>query len=291
MKNSLAKVFIFAVFILQGFVFPAGRGIESFAYQENRQYEIKPWHVGQFVIYKIITMENDGGDNRYKISIVGEENIEGQKYFWEQIDVWESVEEYGYNRIDKKLKKSISLKALVLPEETSSFENDPAGFISKGVFPAGAIKLSLRVGDGDWYDIKPESFLAGPDILSDTPYKATPHARGCINFSKLEVFEFPQIIDVPAGKIPCYHFSVCTRPNEKYWDEGFDLWRSGDIPVIGLVKMDFSITQYWQKRDFKKEKTSRGGILSFFKSLYGKRVVGRMRSDTCTMLLIDYGPR
>lgn len=248
-----------------------------FADQESEPFKIKPWSVGQFVVYQITSFEGEDADNRYQISLIGEEVINGKRYFWEKIDIWESLVTYGYNSINKELVKNISFKALVPAADYNSFMMNASDFISNGIFPGKAIKLSVQINDGPWKDIQAKDFFNHQDVIEDTPYSVTPYAKGRIDFSKLKIDTVLRSVTVPAGKIYCYHFYVNTEIDEEYWDEGFDLWRSQDIPILGLVRMQFSKTLFWEKWKLKNQNI--------------KKVSGRMRPDDCIMSLIDYGPK
>ncbi|MCX5700975.1 MAG: hypothetical protein NTZ63_05490 [Candidatus Omnitrophica bacterium] len=248
-----------------------------FADQEIEPFKIKPWSVGQFVVYQITSFEGEDADNRYQISLIGEEVINGKRYFWEKIDIWESLVTYGYNSINKELVKNISFKALVPAADYNSFMMNASDFISNGIFPGKAIKLSVQINDGPWKDIQAKDFFNHQDVIEDTPYSVTPYAKGRIDFSKLKLDTVLRSVTVPAGEIYCYHFYVNTEIDEEYWDEGFDLWRSQDIPILGLVRMQFSKTLFWEKWKLKNQNI--------------KKVLGRMRPDDCIMSLIDYGPK
>ena len=251
--------------------------------EAQNPYAVKPWEVGQSVLYQIITMEGESAWNRYKISITGQEEISGKHYFWVQIDISEGEIVHGHNTIDRKLTRNISFKALVPPKGSDVFFNDPAGFISTGISPSEAIKLFVRVGKSLWSEEDPKAFFQHQDVLESTPYSQTPHAKAKIDFGKLKVDRDLSDVTVPAGAIPSWHFFVKTTPDEEYWQEGFDLWRSAEIPILGLVKMEFSKTDYWEKAAYQNGLAHR--------RLFSQRVPGRTRPDTCTILLLDYEPK
>ena len=282
---------LFALFFIAGSIFLGIGACNSYADSGDACYEVKPWNVGQFVVYKIISMEGEDADNRYSICLDGQEEIDGKKYFWVKIDIWENIVSYGYNTIRSKLKKNISFKALIPPKDTVSFINNPPRFISSGVFPKGAKKLMVQVGEGKWHNVDPKSFFNHQEIIDSTPYSMTPHARGKINFGKLTIDKIPRVVQSPAGKIPCYRFSVDTKASDCYWDEGFYLWRSPKVPILGIVKMEFSRTRYWKKWAYKNSPSDEKTPLGYLKSLYKRRVPGRRRPDTVTIELVDYGSK
>lgn len=280
---------IFLQIFLSILMIISGVNEHAFAFSGESTFEIMPWRVGQYVTYKITTMEGEGLNNRYKITIVGEEEVDDKKYFWVQIDVYEEYFNYGYNTVRERLKKNVSFMELIPPLDTSTFAADPAKVISSGFFPNQAIKFSVQFDDNRWHNLDPSSFFSYQDVIEDTPYSLTPHAKGKINFRKLKIDNQPHIIRSPRGEISCYHFYVDTDIDEDYWDEGFDLWRSADVPILGMVKMEFSKTKYWQKWEHNNELQAKKGWLGILSNLYKKRVPGRRHPDTCTILLIDYG--
>ncbi len=251
--------------------------------EDQNPYAVKPWEVGQSVLYQIVTVEGESAGNRYKVSITGREEVSGKPYFWVKTDILEEEIIHGHNTIDRKVTQKISFKTLVPPKNSDVFIQDPAGFISNGISPLGAIKLFVQVGNGPWREEDPKTFFLHQDVLEDTPYSQTPDARAKIDFGKLKVSQGLSDITVPAGVIPSWHLFVKTAPDEEYWQEGFDLWRSAEIPILGLVKMEFSETGYWEKAAYKNS-------LAHTRFL-AQRVPGRMRPDTCTVLLLDYEPK
>lgn len=292
-KNSLHR-FIFILSIVIQLVTLNEVNNNCFASSANlpsSAYKVMPWSIGQYVVYKIISMEGEDSDNRYKICITGKEILHGKTYFWLRVDIFESVVYYGYDKITKYLKNNISFKALMLPKDTPSFINNPSDFIFSGIFPKEPIKFAVRIGEGAWHFVDAENFLSHNYIIEDTPYSLTPYYKGKINFTKLKIDEKPNIIDTPAGKFLCSHFFVNTDKKEEYWDEGFDLWRTEEVPITGLLKMDFSKTLYWEKWSYRSNGSIARTIFDYIKALYGRRVSGRREPDTCTILLLDYGPR
>lgn len=283
---------IIIIFLAMSSVFIFGKQAQCSAILEGSPYRIMPWHVGQFAVYQIISVEGEERENRYKVSIVGEEEINGKKYFWVKLDVWESYIEYGYNSKEKRFKKNISFKALVPPLNTEAFIDDPAGVIYHGIFPRHALKLAVQINEDNWLMVDPKDFFNHQQIIEDTPYSLTPHAEGTIDFTQLKIDKIPHTVKSPAGNVSCFRFFVDTKVNEPYWFEGFDLWRSPEIPILGLVKMEFSKTKYWKKWEYK-DKLQDGQIKKDWKwpftYLYKKRVPGRRNPDNCVMLLVEYG--
>ncbi len=289
MLNKLSFLKICSVFLFLVLILSVEK--DCFAAQKTEPYEIIPWQVGQYAVYQIITMEGEGRGNRYKISIVGEETLNGEKLYWLQLDIYEEITVYGYNTVKKELVKNISFKSLSKPKDTLSFIRDPAVFISEGIFPDSAIKLAVQVGQGRWHWMDPKSLSSFQRVIDTTDYSLTPHAKGRINFSRLKVDDNKTYIKTPAGNFDCYHFYISTFKTDDYFDEGFDLYRNNLIPILGLVKLEFSKTLYWEKYAYRNESDSKSTLVSFIKGLYKRRVPGRRRPDTCVMLIVDYGPK
>ena len=289
-KSSLKALWIYAwVFILP---LSAWVHASSCLAADQAPYAVKPWEVGQYVLYQIMTFEEEGGNNRYKISLTGKENIEGKTFFWMQIDIYEDFINHGHNTITQTLEKNISFKALVPAKNSTSFVNNPSLFLSDGILPKDAVKIAMQIKDGEWHWVEPKSLFAHQNIIEDTPYILTPDAKGKIDFSKLKFHPDPMIMFTQSGdKVLCYHFFVRTTVEDEYWDEGLDVWRSAEIPILGILRMDFSQTKYWEKWSFRNEHLLKATPFDFFRDLYKKRVPGRRSPDTCIVQLLDYGPK
>ncbi len=256
---------------------------------DRAPFEILPWRVGQYVVYQITTFEGEGAQNRYKISIIAEEKIGRKTYFWVQADIWEHVTFYGFNKIESQLKKNLSFKYLIAPITTEDFFTNTSHYIQRGLFPDHCLKLGVQIGDGPWQWIEPGQLFGCQQVIERTPYAETPHAQGRIDFNKLQIAPDRETIDSPAGKFLCYRLSVMTGPREDYCDEGFELWRNPQVPIVGLVKLEFSITGYWEKWLWRRQHNKT--LLDKIKSFYTRGVAGRRRPDTCVMTLIEYGQK
>jgi len=259
------------------------------ASEVSSPFEVMPWKVGQFAVYQIISMEGEDTGNRYAITLTGEEVVEGRPYFWMTIDIWSNSRRYGHNTVMREDKKSVSFKALVPVLNTEIFSADFAAVIARGVFPGNAIKLSVQFEDGPWYPVDPKTFFSHQEVIEDTPYSLTPHSCGRINYNKLLVDKQASFIKTETGDFACYYFSVDTGITDEFCDEGFGLWRSGSVPILGIVRMEFSKTNYWEKWEYQYREKNKKNRSFGLRSLYEKRVPGRRRSDTCTAVLIDYG--
>lgn len=247
-------------------------------------FNIMPWKVGQFVEYQIISVENESRENRYKFSLIGQEDIEGKTYFWIQIDIYE----YLFQKY-RKLRKNISFQVLTLPVTSEGFSQNPAYYISSGFFFPGAIKLRVKIYDAPFEDAGLKAYFSHQDIIEGTLYSITPEAMGRIDFSRMQICKVKENIPVLAGSFECNHIFVSTDIRDEYYDEGFDLWRSSSVPLLGIVKMEFSKTLYWEKWSYKNETRKIRTVKDFLSNLYKKRVPGRRRPDTYVINLVRYG--
>ncbi len=275
---GLIWVLLFATPVLAGeSPEPSGRPV----------FQCLPWEVGQFVEYQVIHFENEGGNNRYKIALVRKETIDGKVYFWEQIDIFE----YVYYKKGELFKKNITFLALVEPLTSDKFNRDITRYIRDGFLPRDAIKLKVQLSDGPFLEVDPSEYFSYQHILEGTAYSRLPDAMGKIDFSRLKFANGNEQVTVPAGVLECGHVLVSTDFQKEYFDEGFDLWRSPKVPLLGIVKMDFSKTSYWDKWFYRNQPREIHSIGDLFHNLFNKRILGRIRADTYTAQLIDYGPK
>ena len=249
-------------------------------------FDVMPWEVGQFVEYQILTPEGEGEGNLYKVSLVGEETYRGEKYYWMQIDIYEMVQ-----LRKPEFTKNITLKMLVPPVTSDDFKKNPAEFIASGFSPKRAVKLKIQIFDNAFVDVAPDDFFSHQEIVESTPYLISPEAMGMVDFSKLQHCTAKEQVSVPAGDFYCEHLFVLTDPQQEYWDEGFDLWRSPKVPLLGVVKMEFSKTLYWEKWLYKNKMDMMKSFKDFLQFLYTKRVPGRRRPDTHWINLVRYGKK
>ncbi len=252
---------------------------------QGGRFEVRPWEVGQFAEYQIIHFEDEGAKNRYKVSLVGQEKIGDKVYFWQQVDIFESVKHIK----GELFRKNLTILALVEPLTPEMFQKDAAQYIQNGFFPRRAVKLKVQVLDGPFIEVDPAQYFSHQDVIETTPYSRTPDAMGKIDFSRMRFLDSHERITVPAGTMMCDHILVSTDAQREYFDEGFDLWRSASVPLLGIVKMEFSKTCYWEKRGYQNKKKV-NSVQAFIAYLLHKRVPGRDRPDTYVAQLIDYGP-
>lgn len=273
MKNILI---VLIVAVLACLLIPCG---VAFSFDQNESFEVCRWEVGQFVEYIIESLENEGRDNRYRIEIFDKETLPGGEYFWVKLDIFES----GI--------KQISFKGLVKPFSSMDFAKHPSLFLSEGikVLFLKAERLFIVIDDSE-YEINPNVFLVQPDILKDTFYQSIPDQKNTVDYGKLEISTKKNEIITAAGNFECYHLRVNSSEKDAYTDEGFDLWRTFEVPFLGIVKAEFSKTEYAKKREYRflellRTQTWTGKI---YAKLFLGKVKSRNRSDMHTITLIDY---
>ena len=111
----LIKVFNLCVVFFAVFSFLSKYCLEA---ADNQCFKIVPFKVGQWVEYQIVSLEEQSKDNRYKISVLNEEIIDGEIYFWIGFDVFNQG------------KREISFKALMKNFKTEN----PTTFFVAGFF-------------------------------------------------------------------------------------------------------------------------------------------------------------
>ncbi|MBI4846220.1 MAG: hypothetical protein HY810_07095 [Candidatus Omnitrophica bacterium] len=271
--NFFIKLFTFLIYLLCIF------STDVFAVEEGC-FKLCPWKVGQFVEYQIISFENVGKEHRYLISIIGKENIDDRDYFWIRLDIYEQ-------------ERQISFEALVEPFNEVYFSEEPEIYISKGIMFLfkNAHRFFIELPDNSRYGIHLRDISNPPDILNGTFYKEVPDEKNRVDYSKLNFTQEKDKVSVPAGKFDCYRFWVDTKEDDDYTDEGFIMWRSPDVPFLGVVKMEFSITEFSKKLNYRYRRQIAHG--NWFVRLYAwflvRTVPEQERKDNCAVKLLSYG--
>lgn len=244
-------------------------------------FELLPFHVGQFAEYRIISLESLSQKNRYIISVIDEETIDDNKYFWIELVIYNDA------------LREISFRALVSPYNSDDFVKDPAVYIEKGLFSLfeTAKKIIIISRDGESFAVDPQEFLKQPDILTDTFYEDTPDEKNAVDYMKLQWQPQAQNIQTSAGIFQCFYFWVATDKKDAYTDEGLDLWRSSQVPFLGIVRMEFSKSGYLEKYNYRTAEAMKGKnwLERIFFKVFTKNVEYRDRGDTYVMELVAMG--
>jgi len=278
MKKNLTRRLLFVSLIVIVFFLVIPQN--SFSKENEDCFSLCPWKVGQFAEYQIIGFYEAGEEDRYKVSIVGKELIAEKDFFWLRLD------------LSSDRKKEITLKALVRPLSSQEFALKPELYISEGLILLfkNARKLIISLNDGKSYEVPPKDFLNHPDPLKGTFYKNIPDEINKIDYLKMRYNENLIKVRVLAGTFDCYHFGVTTSEFDSFTDEGFDMWRSPQVPLLGIVKMEFSKTESIKKWNHKYNNLlSEGNWLSrLYTYFFIRRVPGsRELKDTFVMNLVD----
>jgi hypothetical protein len=241
-------------------------------------FSVMPFKVGQFVEYRIISLENLSQENRYLISVVDEERLDGVKHFWIQLDI------YG-DQI-----REISFRTLVPSYNSNDFAQNPREHISEGLFYLfkKAKRMIIISRNGEEYEIDKNDLFQQPNILSDTFYMDIPDEKNRVDYSKLKYSDRSETIKTPVDDFQCFHFQVATANTDEYYDEGFDLWRSPKVPFLGIVRMEFSKTEYFKKQQSNRNKALNGMNIfeRFFAGALLKNSEYKDRKDVYTMELV-----
>jgi len=252
----------------------------SFAEDIGEQFKLYPLKVGQYVEYQIIGLQNKNKKDRYRISVTGKRVINGNEYFWIQMDIFSQG------------KRELSFKALTSWFNQKEFFKKPEAVISEGmlfIFKSSEKLLMSNNGESQYLEVAPEIFLNDSDILKNSFYSDTPYEKNKVDYSKMLIYKNAEPIAVPAGDFKCYHFQVQTQEWEDYQDEGFDLWRSKDVPLLGIVKMEFSKTAYNKKWHYQYSRLlSKSNWLGRIYAYFFIRRPKDNRRDTFLMRLLDY---
>lgn len=247
----------------------------------DESFKLCPLKVGQYVEYQIVGLFGKNQKDRYHISVIGKKIISKQEYFWIQID------------ISSATKREISFRALISPFDQVQFSSNPGLYISDGMLflLKNAKKLFVSTDvNTSYYEVSPNIFLNTPDILKDSFYSETPYEKNKVDYSKMVIHDKNEPISVPAGNFECYHFEVKTHEWDAYTDEGIDLWRSDNVPFLGIVKMEFSKTKYRKKRHYRYYQLFNtdnlwGKLYAYF---FVRRVFDMSRKDVFVIRLINY---
>ena len=219
----------------------AGSGI-GFAAEAKPILKLCPFKAGQRAEYQIIGLQNKNKDDRYRISVLGKEVIDGREYFWIQYEI------FGRGQ------RMMSFKALISPYKEDEFNNDPARYVSGGMLYLleNAKQLFVCAEQKCFYrEASPHDFFACPELLKGSFYENTPYEKNRVDYSKLKIYGKKEDVSSPAGDFSCDHLAVETGSRDPYTDEGLDLWRSERVPFLGIVRMEFSKTGYREKQKYR----------------------------------------
>lgn len=252
----------------------------SYAYTVKNDFMLRPLEIGQYAEYRIISLNEASCGNGCKISVYDKEIIDDKECFWIRLDIFDNK------------KREMSLKALVEQLDADDFSKRPDYYISQGiaVLFEQAHKLIVTLDEGHSYSVDANKFFSQKNILAATFYNDLPDEKGWVDYSKMELIKRTEDILVPAGSFSCDHFQVKTNCKDVYADEGLDLWRCVQVPFLGIVKLEFSKTEYAGKRRYKQlklDKTQKWWE-KFLHHFLKEQMSYRQREDDFCLVLINY---
>jgi hypothetical protein len=240
-----------------------------------------PFKTGQYAEYEILGLMGKNKQDRYRIEIEDEQMIEDECYYWIKFEIF------------SKTKREMCFKALTPAFKQEDFDRSPQNYISQGMlclFKKSKKMFICLDQDDDYIEIDPDIFFSEPDILKSSLYSDNPFEANRVDYSKLKTGSYTKDISVKAGDFKCQYFQVATEDDDEFSYEGFDLWRSPEVPFLGIVRMEFSKTNFidkWYHRHF--QEFRKAGLFKKIQMILFERLVfdGRRR-DVFIMRLVDY---
>lgn len=166
----------------------------SFAQLVDIKFKYLNWQVGQWVKYQV---ESGGENMEIKYSIVGEEKIGNEVYYW-------------FETKNSTKEGNVIMKMLM---STKSKTGPKRLIIKHGSEPA--IEMDMQFAKSM---TQPHT---KPTIVEENAIIA-----GAIGY---------EIIKVPAGEFDCLHSRVVIKSKENA-SEKIDYWVSDKVPILGAVK-------------------------------------------------------
>lgn len=207
-------------------------------------FKLAEWEVGQFAEYRIIGFDDIGNENRYILSVEAKEQIDGIDYFWLRYEIFNSGG------------KEAAFRALCKPVTEEEFAAKPVPYISDGLLllfkKSRRFFVSFR--EDSELEVDPVVFFNDHELAANSFYEQLPDEKERIDFSKLKISKNPELVDSPAGFIAnCFRFYVNTTKIDSFSDVGMDVLRSADIPLLGIVRVEFSKIKYREKKRHRKK--------------------------------------
>ncbi|MFH2136972.1 MAG: hypothetical protein ABII88_00500 [Candidatus Omnitrophota bacterium] len=252
-----------------------------FSEESEGSFSLCPWKVGQSVEYQIMGYDDSGRENSYRLAIVGKEIVDNKDFFWIRFDIFSFQS------------RKISFMALVPPYDRADFSEHYNLYIREGLFflLKRAEKIMVILDDDSCYELSASEISQEIPFLNDSFYNTLPGINNEVDYSKLKIFDKKEKVATPEGEFYCYRFSSQTNKYESASKEGMDLWRSPDVPFLGIVKMEFSKTKNIAKIDqvFQCESSEGSWLRKLYLRFFLKKVPReRIFEDTFFMQLIDY---
>lgn len=195
-------------------------------FKSEEIYGVRKWEVGQYAMYKITDSDEGGEAYKYRVAIVAKETIGKEEHFWLE-----------HALLDSNGKPRAVFKFLMQPLSAKEIEKNPLSFFMKGLYTKKTKKLIAQFEDNPSYEIDAEKMDEMIKSYSTIPYpKAILNKGYRYNKDEVKIFVKEEKRKIPLGVIDCYHFLI--ELSSKPSAYRFSLWRSKEVPILGLVKMD-----------------------------------------------------
>lgn len=202
-------------------------------------YGLKKWKVGQYATYKITDLYENGSNYIYKVTLIDKEVSDETEYFW--------VEHALY---DSKQNIRAKFKFLMPALSVMDLEKNPLWFFRKGIYPENAKRLIVQFEDNPAYEVNPDRRDEMIKLFFTIPFPdAILHRKQDYNKKDVSIYVNEDMLTLPSGKIDCYRFliEVPTRP----LGYRFHVWRSKEVPILGLVRMElYKIREFFDRDEF-----------------------------------------
>ncbi len=225
MRSSILVVFVLSAILLAQGVQPMNPFSSVFAPQGKQNIQNGAW-----AMYKMVS-NDEGETGKMKFSIVGEDERDGEKCHWFEIEIWQGedhsimkfLSKGGFTE-DKKDYSSIIVKS-----------NDE---------PAYEIELNSMPQQNMAYSQHNAQMTAEENVQQNKKTKS----KYSSDNDEYNMEQSNETITVPAGKFDCIKYTTIDKEtNEKTY-----VWVSQKVALLGIVKMEsndgeFTLLDYGDK--------------------------------------------
>lgn len=155
MKKAVLVLSILAICLVLG---PAAGAAGMFGWDipwagEIPQMEPTPWETGQYITYNVeVTAEGETVKGDLRFALVGDENIDGEDYYWFEIDVFNVTDLPEDLMLDEDF-ESVRIKILSKEYDFTQAKDDPEAFM-QDVFGMEFIKrVIFQLNEDTPYEI------------------------------------------------------------------------------------------------------------------------------------------
>jgi len=195
--------------------------------QPERMLKLKPWKIGQYVVYAVNDQIKKNIPRFYKITIKGKESFKEKTYFWLEHALYDNYSQ-----------KAIITLSFLCPEPSeANLINDPAGFFLKGTYPEKAEALEIKLENGPIHKIAKNAIKKTISSLGFHTFQKIPlNQETNTQHKNLHIFAKKEQWTIGEKSINGYHLLFKSSPPAKNYM--FNAWHSKEIPVLGLFKLD-----------------------------------------------------